>query len=87
MHEKESELHKPYMSEIKSVLLATKNEWREVQENPSTILHYVLFCKGPSSAPNDLTNIPSSLLSLLKEFQDVFPTSYLMGYHRFGASI
>jgi hypothetical protein len=61
------------MSETKSVLLATKSEWREVQENPSTILHYVLICKGPSSATNDLTNIPSSLLSLLKEFQDVFP--------------
>ncbi|KAK1697600.1 hypothetical protein QYE76_014297 [Lolium multiflorum] len=72
-HQMESERHKPYMSERKSVLLATKSEWREVQANPSTILHYVLICKGPSSATNDLTNIPSSLLSLLKEFQDVFP--------------
>ncbi|KAK1664786.1 hypothetical protein QYE76_052945 [Lolium multiflorum] len=72
-HQKESERHKPYMSERKSVLLATKSEWREVQENPSTTLHYVLICKGPSSETNDLTNIPSSLLSLLKEFQDVFP--------------
>ncbi|KAK1681414.1 hypothetical protein QYE76_042262 [Lolium multiflorum] len=72
-HQKESERHKPYMSERKSVLLATKSEWREVQENPSTILHFVLICKGPSSETNDLTNIPSSLLSLLKEFQDVFP--------------
>src|SRR5215212_7229359 len=35
--------------------------------------HYVLICKGLSSETNDLTNIPSSLLSLLKEFQDVFP--------------
>ncbi|KAK1681388.1 hypothetical protein QYE76_042236 [Lolium multiflorum] len=72
-HQKESERHNPYMSERKSVLLATKSEWREVQENPSTILHFVLICKGPSSETNDLTNIPSSLLSLLKEFQDVFP--------------
>ncbi|KAK1693826.1 hypothetical protein QYE76_010523 [Lolium multiflorum] len=72
-HQKESERHKPYMSERKSVLLATKSEWREVQENPSTILHFVLICKGPSSETNDLTNIPSSLLYLLKEFQDVFP--------------
>ncbi|KAK1686980.1 hypothetical protein QYE76_047828 [Lolium multiflorum] len=72
-HHKESERHKPYMSESKSVLLATKSEWRELQENPSTILHYVLICKGPSSATNDLTNIPPSLLSLLQEFQDVFP--------------
>ncbi|KAK1616599.1 hypothetical protein QYE76_022116 [Lolium multiflorum] len=72
-HQKESERHKPYISERKSVLLATKSEWREVQENPSTTLHYVLTCKGPSLETNDLTNIPSSLLSLLKEFQDVFP--------------
>ncbi|KAK1572649.1 hypothetical protein QYE76_018789 [Lolium multiflorum] len=84
-HKKESERHKLYMSERKSVLLATKNEWREVQHNPSTILHYMLICKGPSAETNDLTNIPSSLLSLLKEFQDVFPTSYLMDFHRFGA--
>ncbi|KAK1632864.1 hypothetical protein QYE76_007179 [Lolium multiflorum] len=72
-HHKDSERHNPYMSETKSVLLATKSEWREVQDNPSTILHYVLICKGPSSATNDLTNIPPSLLSLLQEFQDVFP--------------
>ena len=72
-HQMESERHKPYMSERKSVLLATKSEWKEVQANPSTILHYVLICKGPSSETNDLTTIPSSLLSILKEFQDVFP--------------
>ncbi|KAK1694572.1 hypothetical protein QYE76_011269 [Lolium multiflorum] len=71
-HQKESERHKPYMSERKTVLLATKGVWREVQENQSTTLHYVLICKGPSSETNDITNIPSSLLSLLKEFQDVF---------------
>ncbi|KAK1610790.1 hypothetical protein QYE76_034463 [Lolium multiflorum] len=72
-HLKDSENHKPYMSESKSVLLATKSEWRELQENPSTKFYYVLICKGPSSATNDLTNIPPSLLSLLQEFQDVFP--------------
>ncbi|KAK1595928.1 hypothetical protein QYE76_007778 [Lolium multiflorum] len=73
IHQKESERHKPYMSEMKSVLLATKSEMREVHHNPSTTLHYVLICKGPSEETNDLTNIPSSLLSLLKDFQDVFP--------------
>ncbi|KAK1602126.1 hypothetical protein QYE76_017169 [Lolium multiflorum] len=73
IHQKESERHKPYVSEMKSVLLATKSEMREVHHNPSTTLHYVLICKGPSEETNDLTNIPSSLLSLLKEFQDVFP--------------
>ncbi|KAK1601999.1 hypothetical protein QYE76_027104 [Lolium multiflorum] len=73
IHQKESERHKPYVSEMKSVLLATKSEMREVHHNPSTTLHYVLICKGPSEETNNLTNIPSSLLSLLKEFQDVFP--------------
>ncbi|KAK1601966.1 hypothetical protein QYE76_027071 [Lolium multiflorum] len=73
IHQKESERHKPYVSEMKSVLLATKSEMREVHHNPSTTLHYVLICKGPSAETNDLTNIPSSLLSLLKEFQDIFP--------------
>ena len=72
-HQNESERHHPHMSERKSVLLATKSEWREVKDNPSTTIHYVLICKGLSSETNDLTNIPSSLLSLLKEFQDVFP--------------
>ncbi|KAK1648292.1 hypothetical protein QYE76_066097 [Lolium multiflorum] len=72
-HQMESERHQPHMSERKSVLLATKSEWREVKDNPSTTLHYVLICKGPSSETNDLTNIPLSLLSLLKEFQDIFP--------------
>ncbi|KAK1681417.1 hypothetical protein QYE76_042265 [Lolium multiflorum] len=72
-HQKESERHHPHMSERKSVLLATKSEWREVKDNPSTTIHYVLICKGLSAETNDLTNIPSSLLSLLKEFQDVFP--------------
>ncbi|KAK1595916.1 hypothetical protein QYE76_018338 [Lolium multiflorum] len=72
-HQKESERHHPHMSERKSVLLTTKSEWREVKDNPSTTIHYVLICKGLSSETNDLTNIPSSLLSLLKEFQDVFP--------------
>ncbi|KAK1596214.1 hypothetical protein QYE76_018553 [Lolium multiflorum] len=72
-HQKESERHHPHMSERKSVLLTTKSEWREVKDNPSTTIHYVLICKGLSAETNDLTNIPSSLLSLLKEFQDVFP--------------
>ena len=73
IHQKESERHKPYVSEMKSVLIATKSEMREVHHNPSTKLHYVLICKGPPSETNNLTTLPSSLLSLLKEFQDVFP--------------
>ena len=65
-HQMESERHKPYMSDKhKSVLLATKSEMRELRDNPS-IMHYVLICKGPSEDTNDLTNIPPSLLSILK---------------------
>ncbi|KAK1607876.1 hypothetical protein QYE76_031549 [Lolium multiflorum] len=72
-HQKECERHKPYVSEMKSVLIATKSEMRGVHHNPSTKLHYVLICKGPPSETNNLTTLPSSLLSLLKDFQDVFP--------------
>ena len=57
---------------MKNVLLATKSEMRELRANPN-ILHYVLICKGEAQATNDLSNIPLSLLSLLKEFKDVFP--------------
>ena len=56
----------------KSVLIATKSEMGELRENPS-ILHYVLICKGVAEDTNPLTNIPPSLLSILKEFEDVFP--------------
>src|SRR4051812_35755892 len=47
-HQKESERHKPKlsastMSDKKNVILfATKHEMREVCENPSNVLHYVL---------------------------------------------
>src|SRR3954468_3839149 len=66
-HPNERERHKPNMS-----LLTTKSEMREIQENP-TQPHYVLICKGPSSATNTLTNMPLSLMSLLQDFGDVFP--------------
>ena len=72
-HQNVSECQKPNMSgKNKSVLLATKREMREVQENPS-MTHYVLICKGETADTNDLTNLPPSLMSLLKEFGDVFP--------------
>ena len=72
-HQNVRESHKPYVSDkMKSVLIATKREMREVQGNPS-IAHYVLICKGIAQESNDLSTIPLPLLSLLKEFQDVFP--------------
>jgi hypothetical protein len=72
-HNKESERHKPYMSDINThALTATKSEMRDLHHNPST-LHFVLICKGTILSTNDHSTIPSPLLSLLKEFQDVFP--------------
>ena len=44
---------------------------KELRENPST-LHYVLICKGEVSMTNTFTNLSPSLLSLLKDFEDVF---------------
>ena len=68
-----SEVHKPNSSgKTKSVLFATKSEMREVRNNPS-ILPYVLIWKGLAQGTNDLTNVPPSLMTILQEFQDVFP--------------
>ena len=73
IHLKESERHKPYMSaKFTNTLLATKREMRELRANPS-MMHYVLICKGIAYDTNDITMLPSSLMSLLKEFKDVFP--------------
>ena len=66
-HHKVSENHKP-----KSVLFSTKSELRGVQENPST-LHYVLIYKGEAADTNISSPIPPSLMSILQEFDDVFP--------------
>ena len=72
-HQKESERHKPNMRDtFTSTLLATKREMRELSANPS-MTHYVLICKGIACDTNDMTHIPLPLLSLLKEYQDVFP--------------
>ncbi|KAK1620943.1 hypothetical protein QYE76_026460 [Lolium multiflorum] len=79
IHQKESERHKPYVSEMMSVLLATKSEMREVNHTPSTKVPSVLTCKGPSSETNNLTTLLSSLLSLLKEPQDVFLNNLPLG--------
>jgi hypothetical protein len=67
------------MSEIKSVLIATKSELREEQDIPYTIRHHVLIGNGTTSETNDLTTILLSLLSLLKESQDVFLNKLPLG--------
>jgi hypothetical protein len=72
-YNKQSERHKLYMSDkITQALIATKSEMMDLHHSPST-LHFVLICKGTILTTNDHSTIPFPLLSLLKEFQDVFP--------------
>ena len=79
IHQKESESHKPkpsasMMSDKKNfVLFATKSEMRELCENPSSIMHYVLLCKDEVERTNTSHNLPLFLSSLSQEFKDVFP--------------
>ena len=62
------------MSDKKNlVLFPAKREMRDVCENPSSIMHYVLLCKDEAPKTNTSHNLPLVLSSLLQEFQDVFP--------------
>ena len=78
-HPKGSESHKPKMSasmmsnKKNLVLFATKSEMREMCENPSSVMHYVLLCKDKAPKFNTSHNLPLVLSSLLQEFKDVFP--------------
>ena len=77
-HHKESERHKPKLSdssprEKNLVLLATKREMREVCENPSSVIHFVLICKDEVPKTNNPNPIPLAFSNLLQEFKDVFP--------------
>ena len=91
-HQKESECHKPKssastMSEKKNlVLFATKSEIRGVCENPSSVLHYVLFCKDNAPKANTSHTLPLVLCSLLQESKMFSPTSYLRDYLHYEAS-
>ena len=51
---------------------------REVRANPSTF-HFVLLCKGDDKDTNDLTQVPPPMLSILQEFEDVFPEELPQG--------
>ena len=54
------------MSDKKNlVLFATKSEMREVCENPSSVMHYVLLCKDKAPKTNTSHNLPLVLLYLL----------------------
>src|SRR4051812_26609626 len=55
------------------VLFSTKREMREVCENPSSVLQYVLLCKDEVTKINTPHKLPLVLSSLLQEFQDVSP--------------
>ena len=46
---------------------------REVCENPSSAMHYVLVCKDEAPKTNTSHDLPLLLSCLLQEFQDVFP--------------
>ena len=68
------------MSENKNlVLFATKREMREVCENPSSVLHYVLLCKDNAPQANNSHTLPLVFSSLLQEFHDVFPDKLPLG--------
>ena len=78
IHPKVSESHKPNLSdsspkEKNLILFATKSEMREVCENPSSVMHYVLLCKDEAPKTNTSHDLPLVLSSLFQEFQDVFP--------------
>ena len=78
IHPKVSENHKPNLSastprEKNLILFATKSEIREVSENPSSVMHFVLVCKDEAPKTNTSHNLHLVLSSLLQEFQDVFP--------------
>ena len=70
IHPKVSESHKPNLSassprEKKLILFATKSEMREVCENPSSVMHYVILCKDEAPKTNTSDNLPLVLSSLL----------------------
>jgi hypothetical protein len=53
-------------------MLATKSELREVRNNPYQVL-FVLVSKDVLISPNDITSLPSVVVDLLQDFEDVFP--------------
>ena len=90
IHHKVSESHKPNLSassprEKKLILFATKSEMREVCENPSSVMHFVLVCKDGDTKTNTIHELPLVFQSLLQEFQDVSLMSYLRVYLHFEA--
>ena len=84
IHQKESERHKPKpsastMSDKKNlVLFVTKSEIREVCENPSSVIHYVLLCKDEAPKANtshNLLTLCDGDTSSSQHFASLSPTS------------
>ena len=46
---------------------------REVCENPSSVIHFVLLCKDDVAKTNTPNPLPLVFSNLLQEFKDVFP--------------
>ena len=85
-HQKESERHKPKLSASRMsdkknlVLFATKCEMREVCENPSSVLHYVLLCKDKAPKLTTLTTYLWCYLLYCRNSKMFSPMSYLRVY-------
>ena len=89
-HPKVSESHKPNMSASSPrkknlILFATKSEMREVCENPSNVMHFVLVCKDGEPTTNTSHELPLVFQSLLQELQMFSPMSYLWVYLHYEA--
>jgi hypothetical protein len=78
IHNLVSECYKPNSKDKKKeegehlVMLATKSELRDVRNNPYQVI-FVLVSKDVLISPNDITSLPSVLVDLLQDFEDVFP--------------
>jgi len=85
-HQKESECHKPKLSastmrdKKNLVLFATKREMREVCENPSNAMHYVLCARTRHQKLTPLTIYLWCYLLYCRNSKTFSPTSYLRDY-------
>ena len=62
------------MSDKKNlILLAAKRDLRDVSESPSSVVHFVLLCKGEVERTNTSQHLPLVLSHLLQEYKDMFP--------------
>ena len=73
-HERENHLssNKKREGEKNLVMLATKSEMIEFSKDPN-LVHVVLLYKDALLSTNDITSLPSGVVSVLQDFSDVFP--------------